>query len=769
MIGKIWNEKFSREGYLYGKEPNAYLKSVMETLPAGSRILFLGEGEGRNACYAAAKGFEAHAIDASDIGLKKLEQMASEQGVTVATMHLDLAEWEPEETFDAVLCSYLHLEEPLRSEVFVKALSVLNEGGVFAGEFFEKSQLERNSGGPKAPDLLYDLRSFEKLKRPWFVCEALEENHVELNEGRGHQGEAAVIRVRFRRQTPAHYKVTLPRLTLGALLERSVTQYRERTALQNVDGSSVLTYGAFDAAVRALQARLTSAGIGRGDKVALCSENMPNWGVVYFAVTTMGAVIVPILPDFHDNEVRHIIAHSQCRAVFISQKKRDALDEESLNSLVMLVLTDDLSDDPSLEKKAPSILEKGSEQLQRLKKGVKGDKPTPAAYEPHEDDLAAIIYTSGTTGSSKGVMLTHRALAFEAIISQCVIEIVPEDRFLSILPLAHTYECSVGFLLPFANGASITYLSKTPTPKILTEAMGKVKPTTMLSVPLVIEKIFKNRILPAFHKNVFMRLLYSIPFIRKILHKVAGKKLMETFGGELRIFGIGGAPLSPMVEQFLSDAGFPYCIGYGLTETAPLLAASAPYRTKVHAIGPAIDSVELRIENPDEHGIGTVMAKGPNVMNGYYKDPEKTAEVLDDAGWFNTEDLGYIDRDGYLHISGRSKNMILGPSGENIYPEQIEAKIMENELVEDALIYDVEKQLVARVHLNYELVEEMLDIGKLSETEQHRKIEGLLEAIKTETNESVSRFSRISRMIEQREPFVKTPTKKIKRYLYTNG
>ena len=769
MIGKIWNEKFSREGYLYGKEPNAYLKSVMETLPAGSRILFLGEGEGRNACYAAAKGFEAHAIDASDLGLKKLQKMAAEQGVTVATMHLDLAHWEPEASFDAVLCSYLHLEEPLRSDVFVKALSVLNEGGVFAGEFFEKSQLTRDSGGPKAPELLYDLRSFEKLKRPWFVCETLEERTVALDEGRGHQGEAEVIRVRFRRQTPAHYKVTLPRLTLNALLQRSVMKYAERMALQNADGSATLTYGEFDGAVKALQARLASAGIGRGDKVALCSENMPNWGVVYFAVTTMGAVIVPILPDFHDNEIRHIVAHSQSRAVFVSVKKRDALDEESLNSLAMLVLTNDLSDDPSLKKRAPSILEKGSEHLQRFKEGVKRGKASQTPSEPHEDDLAAIIYTSGTTGSSKGVMLTQRALAFEAIISQCVIEIVPEDRFLSILPLAHTYECSVGFLLPFANGASVTYLSKTPTPKILTEAMAKVKPTTVLSVPLVIEKIFKNRILPAFHKNAFMRLLYAIPFVRRILHRVAGKKLRETFGGELRIFGIGGAPLSPMVEQFLSDAGFPYCIGYGLTETAPLLAASAPFKTKVRAIGPAIDSVELRIADPDEHGIGTLMAKGPNVMNGYYKDPEKTAEVLDEAGWFNTEDLGYIDGDGYLFISGRSKNMILGPSGENIYPEQIESKIMENELVEDALVYDVEKQLVARVHLNYELAEEMLDLAGLSETEQHRKIEGLLEEIRTETNETVSKFSRISRMIEQREPFVKTPTKKIKRYLYTNG
>jgi len=769
MIGKIWNEKFSREGYLYGKTPNAYLKGVMETLPAGSRILFLGEGEGRNACFAAAQGFEAHAIDASDIGLRKLQAMAKDMGVTVTAIHLDLAEWEPDEIYDAVLCSFLHLEEPLRSDVFVKALSVLDEGGVFAGEFFATSQLQRDSGGPKAPELLYDVASFEKFKRPWFDCETLAAFSVELDEGPGHQGTADVIRVLFRHNGDTRFKVTLPRLTLKALLERSVSQYAQRNVLANVDGTRSLTYGEFGEQVTRLQARLAEAGIGRGDKVALCSENMPFWGVVYFAVTSMGAVIVPILPDFHHSEIRHIIAHAECRALFVSAKKREAINEESMENLVMVVLTEDLSDDPAFARRAPSILQRGSEQLQRLKAGVRGSESSVTLYEPCEDDLAAIIYTSGTTGSSKGVMLTHRALAFEALVSQCVIEVMPEDRFLSILPLAHTYECSVGFLLPFANGASVYYLSKVPTPKILIDAMASVRPTAMLSVPLVIEKIFKNRILPAFHKNGFMRFIYNIAFVRKRLHKLAGRKLLQTFGDELRIFGIGGAPLSPMVEEFLADAAFPYCIGYGLTETAPLLAAAPPFKTKLHAIGPAVTSVELRIIEPDETGVGTVWAKGPNVMNGYYKDPEKTEEVLKADGWFNTEDRGYIDADGYLFISGRSKNVILGPSGENIYPEQIEAKIMENELVEDALVYDVEKQLVARVHLNYEKLDEELDIRRMTETEQRHAIEALLERIKTETNESVSKFSRISRMIEQSEPFVKTPTKKIKRYLYTNG
>jgi len=685
-IGKIWNEKFSRDGYLYGKEPNAYLKSVMDALAPGSRILFLGEGEGRNACYAAAKGFDAHAIDASDIGLEKLQRMAEEHNVCVETTHMDLSEWEPNETYDAVLCSYLHLEEPLRSDVFVKALCALSEGGIFAGEFFAKSQLHRSSGGPKDEQLLYDLRSFEKLKRPWIVCEELEACSVELNEGKGHQGTADVIRVLFRHRENERYKITLPRLTLNALLARSVAKYGNRVALRTIDGSAELTFEAFGDAVRALQERLAAAGIEKGDKVALCSENMPNWGVVYFAVTTMGAVIVPILPDFHDNEIRHIIAHSECRVAFFSKKKREVLDHENVQDLSCVMLTDDLSDDAAFFCRVPTVLEKGAEQLQRLREGVRAITAPKTPSDVLEDDLAAIIYTSGTTGSSKGVMLSQRALAFEALVSQSVIEIFPQDRFLSILPLAHTYECSIGFLVPFANGASVTYISKAPTPKILTDAMAVVKPTCMLSVPLVIEKIFKNRILPTFHKNVIIRFLYAIPFIRRFLHRIAGKRLRHTFGGELRFFGIGGAPLSPMVEQFLDEAAFPYSIGYGLTETAPLLAGAPPERTKPHAIGPAVDAVELRVENINAKGEGTVMAKGPNVMLGYYKDPEKTAQVLDEEGWFNTEDLGHIDAEGYLFISGRSKNVILGPSGENIYPEQIEAKLMESELIEDALV-----------------------------------------------------------------------------------
>lgn len=563
-------------------------------------------------------------------------------------------------------------------------------------------------------------------------------------------------------------------LTLHQLLARSATRFSDRPALRSIDGKIDLSYAELAELVAALQLQLRDAGIDRGDKVALYSENMPYWGAAYFAVTTMGAVVVPILPDFHENEVRHIILHSGCSAVFVSKKLCDVIDHEGVPSMKLVIHTDDLTVNEALTTVSglKSVLREGGKQLTRLKESameLTGQEKEKTPYAPSEDDLAAIIYTSGTTGSSKGVMLTHRALAFQAPAAQCVIEILPEDRFLSILPLAHTYESSVGLFVPLFNGSSVTYFNRAPTPRLLIEAMAEVKPTFMLSVPLVIEKIFKNRIQPNFTRNFLIRALYRIGFVRRKLHAVAGKKLRETFGGELRFFGIGGAPLSPLVEQFLHEADFPYSIGYGLTETAPLLAGAGPYETKPHAVGPAFDGVELKIVDPNVHGEGTIYARGPNVMLGYYQDPEKSAEVLLEEGWINTEDLGYIDADGYLYISGRSKNVIVGPSGENIYPEQIEAVVGENEFVEDVLVYKSEGQLVARVYLEYEKLDHHFGIKKMSESRMHEKIELLLEEIREETNENVSRFSRISRMIEQRESFVKTPTKKIKRYLYTNG
>jgi len=562
--------------------------------------------------------------------------------------------------------------------------------------------------------------------------------------------------------------IQLPQLTLKALFDYSTGAYSDRPAVQFVDGN-VITYTALAEKVKRIQEMLHTYGIRPGDRVALYSENMPNWSAIYFAVVTMGAVIVPILPDFHTSEAIHIAHHAECKAAFISQKLFETvMDEKQPPAMNLLVIVDKLKiltkiSTPSAMDK---VLKKGGEQFSKAMEKLGKEKKEEEQFILHEDDLAAIIYTSGTTGSSKGVMLTHKNITFDAVTAQHVVDIFPEDRFLSILPLAHTFECTVGMIIPIFNGASIHYIQKPPTPTILVKAMAKVKPTFMLTVPLIIEKIYKNRIQPSFEKNILVRSLYAMPFIRKQLNKIAGKKLMETFGGEIRFFGVGGAGLSPLVEKFLREAEFPYCIGYGLTETSPFLAGTNPDKTKYKAIGPVVPGVEIELRDKNAQGIGTLWARGPIVMKGYYKDPEKTAEVIDENGWFNTEDIGYIDRNGYFFMSGRAKNIIVGSSGENIYPEQIEAAINANIFVSDSLVFDDSGTLTARINLDYDKLDEELGVRKKSETEVHKEVAEVLESIRKEVNENVSSFSRIRKVIEQKEPFVKTPTKKIKRYLY---
>ena len=562
--------------------------------------------------------------------------------------------------------------------------------------------------------------------------------------------------------------IELPELTLNALFDHSVKTYKNRPALQFVGGEP-LRYTQLAQNVENIQEMLHAYGIKAGDRVALYSENMPNWSAVYFAVTTMGAVIVPVLPDFHTSEALHIATHAECKAAFISQKLfQTMLDESQPPSMNLLVITDTLNilEKLSTPSRVDKVIKKSGAQFNKAMKKL--GKHQKEGQEDHikEDDLASIIYTSGTTGNSKGVMLSHKNLVSNATAAQKIVDIYPEDRFLSILPLAHTYECTVGMLVPLLNGASIYYIQKPPTPTILIKAMADVKPSFMLTVPLVIEKIYRNKVLPNFQKNILIKALYAIPFIRKILNKIAGKKLIETFGGQLRFFGIGGAGVSPAVEKFLREAEFPYCIGYGLTETAPLLAGTNPSKTKYKAIGPALYGTELELRDQNEEGTGTLWARGPNVMMGYYKDPEKTAEVIDENGWFNTEDIGYFDEDGYFFMHGRAKNIIVGSSGENIYPEQIEAILNLHPFVADSLVFDNEGVLSARVNLDYDKIDELFGTKQKSETKTHAKIDELLEEIRTEVNTKVSAFSRIRKVIEQREPFEKTPTKKIKRYLY---
>jgi len=541
-------------------------------------------------------------------------------------------------------------------------------------------------------------------------------------------------------------------------------------------GKEAITYQEAQQKVHELQAMLSKVGFSHGDKIALCSENMPNWGIVYLAVIGMGAVVVPILPEFHSNEIHHIIKHSGVKALFASRKLCAKLDEEDFSSRLAYVFeleTFELVEDKTpthsdLYIKATSAIQEMKEQAIQFAKDKKLMPKTSDQNAIKADHLAVIIYTSGTTGQSKGVMLTHHNLLAQLAQANILVKIKPQDKFLSILPLAHTFECSIGFLTPFSNGASIHYINRIPSPKIILKAMQQVKPTYMISVPLIIEKIYKNQVLPEMNKNKILSYLYNnIGFARKLLNKSAGKKLLQSFGGEIKFFGIGGAKLPEYVEQFLIEARFPYAIGYGLTETAPLIAGAVVGKTKLGTTGPFVADIEHKFVKQNETDKeGELHVRGPNVMQGYFKEHNQTEAVLDSDGWLNTGDLGYIDDKGILTISGRSKSVIVGPSGENIYPEAIESVIDKHPLVSESMVFEKNKKLVAKIYIDYDKFDEQYQMGTNSDSDMHQELLILLEEIKKSSNLALSSYCKLHSVIEQREPFIKTPTKKIKRYLY---
>ena len=540
-------------------------------------------------------------------------------------------------------------------------------------------------------------------------------------------------------------------LTFPALFSETVAKFGSHNAMALV-GQAPLTYNEVYSDIQALIAFYEKIGIKASDKVAILSTNMPNWGIAYYATTFMGAVVVPILPDFSVSEIENILQHSEAKAIFVSKgllPKLKGLGVKSLHYTIGIEALEILNSSESSVKFDSSAL--------------------PAqAYKVKEDDMAAIIYTSGTTGSSKGVMLSHKNICSNATRSRLIHPIDETDRFLSILPLSHTYENTLGFVIPMTCGACVYYLGKAPVPSLLISALKEVKPTVMFSVPLIIEKIYKGKILPSINGKAITRFLYKLPFFRKKLNAIAGKKLMETFGGELTFFGIGGAKLNDQVELFLREAKFPYAIGYGLTETAPLLAGVGPALTKFKSTGPALQGVELKINNPDPiTQIGEVWAKGDNVMMGYYKDPEKTKEVLTEDGWFKTGDLAKMDQDNYLYFKSRLKNMIVGASGENIYPEAIESLINNFKHVVESVVVEKKGKLVAMVYFNYEELEQQYKHLK-QEVEDYvdQQVDELLEELQVYVNSRVNKFSQLQMVVAQVDPFQKTATHKIKRFLY---
>jgi long-chain acyl-CoA synthetase len=537
-------------------------------------------------------------------------------------------------------------------------------------------------------------------------------------------------------------------LTIPSMLQASYLNFAKNLSLVFA-GEENRTYAQLEIEVKKAALQLKSIGVKKGDKVAILSLNMPNWGISYFAISVLGAVVVPILPDFHPVEIKNILEHADVTTVYVSETLKSKL--ELVNELTVIFI-----------------------ENFKVLSGVQGipyheiDVNQFTYEKVEENDLLSIIYTSGTTGKSKGVMLTHKNIVWTAQQSWIIQNIVSSDRFLSVLPLSHTFENTLGLILPVKYGASVSYLQKPPVASVLLEALKVVRPTIMLVVPLIIEKIFKTKILPEINRKFSTRMLYKIPVFRKLLHKVAGKKLYQTFGGQLKFFGIGGAKLDNNVEQFLMEGGFPLAIGYGMTESSPLLAGAGVGKTRFLSTGTAMEGVKLRIAGADPKiGQGEIQAKGENVMVGYYKEPEISKQAFTSDGWLKTGDLGYFDPDGNLYIKGRIKNMIVGSSGENIYPEEIETVINRMEYVLESLVVQQKGRLVALVHLNMEEIERKYhDLKSETVTFLNEKADEMLKEIQKKVNEELNKFSQIQRFIIQHEPFEKTPTQKIKRFLY---
>lgn len=536
--------------------------------------------------------------------------------------------------------------------------------------------------------------------------------------------------------------------TLYEVLHESIKKFSDHIALSQWQGEEI-TYSQVGERVAQLQETLVSAGLNPGDRVAILSSNMPNWGISYFAVTTAGYVAVPILPDFTTEDLDRIIEHSETKALLVSDKLYNKVSKTTTDKLNIVIRTKNLS------IISQRVKEQGSTTI------------------PKPEDLAAIIYTSGTTSSPKGVMLSHYNISAQTWLIEPLFRLKDDDVLLSVLPLSHTYECSLGLVYAFSAGCHMVYLDKAPTVSVLTSALKEVRPTIMIIVPLIIEKIYRARVLAKFTSNAFWRTIYKVGFMRRYLHRVAGKKLLKFFGGRIRFLGIGGAKLDTNAEKFLYEAKVPYAIGYGLTETAPLLAGAVGDMVRIGSTGPILKGIEARIENVNlETGQGEIVVKSPSQMMGYYKNEEATREVITSDGWFRTGDLGCFDEDGWLYIKGRLKNMIVGPSGENIYPEDIETVLNSHVFISESVVTEQEGHLVALVHFDKEAIEaryeELVDKWKQTKQEWERFKDETMAEIKEYVNARVNRNSRITEVVEEEEEFVKTPTKKIRRFLYNN-
>lgn len=539
-------------------------------------------------------------------------------------------------------------------------------------------------------------------------------------------------------------------------IEKSIRQNWEIEALSNYKEQGY-SYKGIAEKILKIHFLFKGSGIKEGDKIALVGRNSANWCVTYLATVTYGAVIVPILPDFKPEDLTNIINHSDSKLLFVDDKIYESLEISKMPEVAGVLSLDDFrlvfSLNTNVKKTFSGIEETYSKAYPELK------KEDIVFSGISNDNLAVISYTSGTTGFSKGVMISHNSLSANVRFAQNNMPLRPGDPIVSFLPLAHTYGCAFEFLFPFTIGCHITILTKTPSPQILIQAFKEIKPRLILSVPLVIEKIFKKQLLPVISKPQ-MKFLLAIPGINIILHKKIRETLTETFGGNFAEVVIGGAALNADAEMFFKKIGFRFTVGYGMTECGPLISYTSWDTTKIGASGRSVDTLTVKIDSPDQENIvGEIILKGENVMSGYYKNEKATSEMIDSKGWLHTGDLGVIDKEGNIYIKGRSKSMILGPSGKNIYPEEIEAVINNKNYITESLVIAEDNKLVALVFPDFEMMKK----DNMSE----EQFLAYLDVVKKEVNERLPEFMSVSKYRLHQEEFVKTPKRSIKRFLYT--
>ena len=544
-----------------------------------------------------------------------------------------------------------------------------------------------------------------------------------------------------------------------AFVENSIKEHWDLDALTDYKGAT-LQYKDVARKIEKLHILLAESGIKPGDKVAVCGRNSSHWGVAFLAILTYGAVAVPILHEFKADNIHNIVNHSEARLLFVGDVVWEALNEAEMPLLEGIILMTDFT----LQVCRSKQLEYAREHLNELfgKKFPRNFRREHVSYRRDEpEELAVINYTSGTTSFSKGVMLPYRSLWSNTQFAFEVLPLKPGDRVVSMLPMAHMYGLAFEFLYEFASGCHVFFLTRMPSPKIIFQAFSEVKPHIVIAVPLIIEKIIKKNVLPKL-ETLKMKMLLKVPIINDKIKAAVREQMIKGFGGNFYEVIIGGAAFNQEVEKLLKSIDFPYTVGYGMTECGPIICYEDWKRFRPGSCGKAAPRMEVRIDSPDPQNIvGEILTRGDNVMLGYYKNAEATAQIFDSDGWLHTGDLGIMDEEGNITIKGRSKNMLLGPSGQNIYPEEIEEKLNNLPFVaESIIIQQNDNKLAALIYPEFD--------EAYSQGMTDKDIENAIEENRVTLNSELPAYSQISRIKIYPEEFEKTPKKSIKRFLYQN-